>query len=135
MVLVSLLVFIASHAFGQGAVIWVFISEIFPNRVRAPGQALGSFTHWVMAAAISWTFPVIATASGGHAFAFYALMMTLQLLWVLFVIARDQGSATRRDSEAAGDRMKTQQLEVAEPKRGALGFAPAGPGNWAPRLT
>ncbi len=50
-VLVSLLVFIASHAFGQGAVIWVFISEIFPNRVRARGQALGSFTHWVMAAA------------------------------------------------------------------------------------
>ena len=56
-VLVSLLVFIASHAFGQGAVIWVFISEIFPNRVRARGQALGSFTHWFMAAAISWTFP------------------------------------------------------------------------------
>ena len=59
-VLVSLLVFIASHAFGQGAVIWVFISEIFPNRVRARGQALGSFTHWFMAAAISWTFPMIA---------------------------------------------------------------------------
>ena len=50
LVLASLLVFIASHAFGQGAVIWVFISEIFPNRVRARGQALGSFTHWVMAA-------------------------------------------------------------------------------------
>ena len=65
-VLVSLLVFIASHAFGQGAVIWVFISEIFPNRVRARGQALGSFTHWVMAAAISWTFPMIAEAAGGR---------------------------------------------------------------------
>ena len=59
-VLASLLLFIASHAFGQGAVIWVFISEIFPNRVRARGQALGSFTHWVMAAVISWTFPMIA---------------------------------------------------------------------------
>jgi MFS transporter, SP family, xylose:H+ symportor len=91
MVLVSLLVFIASHAFGQGAVIWVFISEIFPNRVRARGQALGSFTHWVMAAAISWTFPVIATASGGHAFAFYAAMMALQLLWVLFVMPETKG--------------------------------------------
>ena len=90
-VLVSLLVFIASHAFGQGAVIWVFISEIFPNRVRARGQALGSFTHWVMAAAISWTFPVIATASGGHAFAFYAAMMALQLLWVLFVMPETKG--------------------------------------------
>ena len=53
MVLVSLLLFIASHAFGQGAVIWGFISEIFPNRVRPRGQALGSFTHWIMAAAIS----------------------------------------------------------------------------------
>jgi len=90
-VLVSLLVFIASHAFGQGAVIWVFISEIFPNQVRARGQALGSFTHWFMAAAISWTFPMIAAASGGHVFAFYAGMMVLQLLWVLFVMPETKG--------------------------------------------
>ncbi len=90
-VLVSLLVFIASHAFGQGAVIWVFISEIFPNRVRARGQALGSFTHWFMAAAISWTFPMIAAASGGYAFAFYAAMMVLQLLWVLLVMPETKG--------------------------------------------
>ena len=90
-VLVSLLVFIASHAFGQGAVIWVFISEIFPNRVRARGQALGSFTHWFMCALISWTFPVIAAASGGHAFAFYAAMMVLQLLWVLFLMPETKG--------------------------------------------
>lgn len=90
-VLASLLVFIASHAFGQGAVIWVFISEIFPNRVRARGQALGSFTHWFMAAAISWTFPVIAEASGGHAFAFYAAMMVLQLVWVLRVMPETKG--------------------------------------------
>jgi sugar porter (SP) family MFS transporter len=90
-VLASLLVFIASHAFGQGAVIWVFISEIFPNRVRARGQALGSFTHWVMAAAISWTFPMIAAKSGGHTFAFYAAMMVLQLLWVLFVMPETKG--------------------------------------------
>jgi sugar porter (SP) family MFS transporter len=85
-VLISLLVFIASHAFGQGAVIWVFISEIFPNRVRARGQALGSFTHWFMAAAISWTFPMIAERSGGHTFAFYGAMMVLQLVWVLAVM-------------------------------------------------
>ena len=90
-VLVSLLVFIASHAFGQGAVIWVFISEIFPNRVRARGQALGSFTHWVMAALISWTFPVIAGWSGGHVFAFYAAMMVLQLLWVLWIMPETKG--------------------------------------------
>lgn len=90
-VLISLLVFIASHAFGQGAVIWVFIGEVFPNRVRARGQALGSFTHWIMAAAISWTFPMIAEYSGGHTFAFYAAMMVLQLLWVLFVMPETKG--------------------------------------------
>jgi SP family xylose:H+ symportor-like MFS transporter len=90
-VLLSILGFIAAHAFGQGAVIWVFISEIFPNRVRARGQALGSFTHWFMAALISWTFPVIAGASGGHAFAFYAAMMVLQLLWVLKVMPETKG--------------------------------------------
>ncbi len=90
-VLVSLLVFIASHAFGQGAVIWVFLSEIFPNRVRARGQALGSFTHWFMAALISWTFPIIAEISGGHTFAFYASMMVLQLLWVLLIMPETKG--------------------------------------------
>jgi sugar porter (SP) family MFS transporter len=90
-VLVSLLVFIASHAFGQGAVIWVFISEIFPNRVRARGQALGSFTHWIMAALISWTFPIIADWSGGHTFAFYGAMMVLQLLWVLLIMPETKG--------------------------------------------
>lgn len=90
-VFVSLLVFIASHAFGQGAVIWVFISEIFPNRVRARGQALGSFTHWVFAAIISQTFPLIAEVSGGHIFAFYAFMMVLQLAWVLFIMPETKG--------------------------------------------
>ena len=90
-VLVSIIVFIASHAFGQGTVIWVFISEVFPNRVRARGQALGSFTHWFMAAAISWTFPVIADISGGHTFAFYSLCMVGQLLWVLFIMPETKG--------------------------------------------
>ena len=90
-VLAGLLVFIASHAFGQGAVIWVFISEIFPNRVRARGQALGSFTHWFMAAAVSWTFPVIADISGGHAFTIFACMMVLQLLFVIFMMPETRG--------------------------------------------
>ena len=90
-VLISLLVFIASHAFGQGAVIWVFISEIFPNRVRARGQALGSFAHWIMAAAISWTFPMIASVSGGHTFAFYATCMIGQLIWVLLLMPETKG--------------------------------------------
>jgi MFS family permease len=90
-VFISLLVFIASHAFGQGAVIWVFISEIFPNRVRARGQAFGSFIHWVFAAAISQTFPWIAEQSGGHAFAFYCLCMVGQLLWVVTVMPETKG--------------------------------------------
>jgi sugar porter (SP) family MFS transporter len=90
-VLIGLMVFIASHAFGQGAVIWVFISEIFPNRVRARGQALGSLTHWAFNAAISWTFPMVAALSGAHVFAFYAAMMVLQLLWVLLIMPETKG--------------------------------------------
>lgn len=90
-VLVSILIFVASHSFGQGTVIWVFISEVFPNRVRAKGQALGSFTHWIMAAAISWTFPVIADISGGHTFAFYAVCMVGQLIWVILVMPETKG--------------------------------------------
>ena len=90
-VLVGLIVFIASHAFGQGAVIWVFLSEIFPNKVRARGQALGSFTHWIMAAIISWTFPMFAEMSGGHTFTFYTICMVGQLLWVIYVMPETKG--------------------------------------------
>ena len=90
-VLFALMVFIASHAFGQGAVIWVFISEIFPNRVRAQGQSLGTFTHWFMCALISWTFPVIAAASGCFAFAFFAICMVGQLIWVILIMPETKG--------------------------------------------
>ncbi len=90
-VLASLIVFIASHAFGQGAVIWVFIGEIFPNSIRARGQSLGSFVHWIMAAIISLTFPMIAEVSGAHIFAFYAVCMVGQLLWVIFVMPETKG--------------------------------------------
>jgi SP family xylose:H+ symportor-like MFS transporter len=102
LLLISLLVFIASHAFGQGAVIWVFISEIFPNRIRARGQALGSFTHWVMAAAISWTFPVIAAASGWMTFAFYALCCVGQLIWVLTVMPETKGISLEKIQQQLG---------------------------------
>jgi MFS family permease len=101
-VLVSLLVFIASHAFGQGAVIWVFISEIFPNRVRARGQALGSFTHWFMAAAISWTFPIFAEASGGHIFTIYAICMVGQLIWVLLIMPETKGISLEKMQKLLG---------------------------------
>lgn len=98
----SLLVFIAAHGFGQGAVIWVFISEIFPNRVRARGQALGSFTHWTMNAVISWTFPMIASAAGWMAFAFYALCMVGQLAWTLTVMPETKGVSLERIQEKLG---------------------------------
>ncbi len=90
--LVWLLVgFIASFAFSQGAVIWVYLSEVFPNRVRAKGQSLGSFTHWVMAALISWVFPMLAARSGGAPFVFFALMMALQFFVVLFLFPETKG--------------------------------------------
>ena len=91
LVLAGLLGFIAFHAIGQGAVIWVFISEIFPNNVREKGGALGSFTHWFMAAVVSWTFPVIAQASGGHAFAFFAAMMLLQAVFAWRIMPETKG--------------------------------------------
>jgi sugar porter (SP) family MFS transporter len=90
-VLIGLLVFIASHAVGQGTVIWVFISEIFPNRLRARGQALGSFTHWFWAAAITWTFPSFAEMSGALPFAFFTLCMIGQLVWVLRCMPETKG--------------------------------------------
>jgi sugar porter (SP) family MFS transporter len=98
-VLAGLLAFQASHAFSQGAVIWVFISEIFPNAVRAKGQALGSFTHWFMAAVVSWTFPIVAAQSGAWPFAFFAAMMLLQLLFAWKVMPETKGG-TLEDIEA-----------------------------------
>jgi sugar porter (SP) family MFS transporter len=86
--------FIASHAIGQGAVIWVFIGEIFPNEVRASGQALGGFTHWVFAAIIANVFPVVAGAfGGGPIFMFFMVMMVCQLLFVKFMMPETKGVA------------------------------------------
>lgn len=90
-VLLSLLVFQASHAFSQGAVIWVFISEIFPNAVRAKGQAFGSSVHWIACAAIGQTFPMLAAKSGAWPFGFFAAMMFLQLLWALKIMPETKG--------------------------------------------
>jgi MFS transporter, SP family, arabinose:H+ symporter len=86
--------FIASHAIGQGAVIWVFIGEIFPNRVRASGQSFGSLTHWVFAAIIANVFPWLAAKVGGAGiFLFFAGMMVLQLIWVRFMMPETKGIA------------------------------------------
>ena len=89
---VCIFAFIAAHAIGQGAVIWVFISEIFPNRHRAEGQALGSFTHWIFAALLTTFFPKMVTAfPPGYVFAFFAFMMVLQLIWVKTMVPETKG--------------------------------------------
>lgn len=98
LLLAFILVFIASHAIGQGAVIWVFISEIFPNNVRASGQSWGTGTHWVFAAVITLITPIFLDADNGifrenpwPIFLFFALMMVLQLLWVIFAMPETKG--------------------------------------------
>lgn len=84
--------FIAAHAIGQGAVIWVFISEIFPNRHRAEGQTLGSSTHWIFAALLTTFFPkMVSLFAPGYVFAFFAFMMVLQLIWVKFMVHETKG--------------------------------------------
>ncbi|MBL7858666.1 MAG: sugar porter family MFS transporter [Cyclobacteriaceae bacterium] len=95
-VMFYLIGFIAFFAFSQGAVIWVFISEIFPNKVRAQGQTLGSFTHWIMAAAISWTFPIIADSSkmgGFYSFLFFTIMMALHGFFAWKVLPETKGKS------------------------------------------
>jgi MFS transporter, SP family, arabinose:H+ symporter len=86
-----LVVFIAFFAFSQGAVIWVYLSEVFPTLVRAKGQSLGSFTHWIMNAIISAVFPILAQKSGGIPFLFFAAMMVLQFVVVLSTYPETKG--------------------------------------------
>ena len=89
---VFLFVFIASHAVGQGTVIWVFIAELFPTHLRAPGQAFGSSVHWVLAAAIPSLIPFLfSTVGAGAVFAIFAIMMVWQLLWVRFKMPETKG--------------------------------------------
>jgi MFS transporter, SP family, arabinose:H+ symporter len=87
-----LFAFIAAHAVGQGTVIWVFISEIFPNRHRAGGQALGSFTHWTFAALLTTFFPgMVSSFAPGYVFLFFCSMMVLQLVWVRLMVPETKG--------------------------------------------
>jgi sugar porter (SP) family MFS transporter len=83
--------YIAFFAFSQGAVIWVYIGEVFPNRVRAKGQSLGSFSHWMMNGIISLVFPVMAAKSGGYPFVFFAVMMVVQFIVVLLFYPETKG--------------------------------------------
>ena len=89
---IFLFLFIAAHAIGQGTVIWVFISEIFPNHLRANGQAFGSSVHWILAAAIPSLVPVLFTRIGAApVFAFFAFMMVLQLIFVWRMMPETKG--------------------------------------------
>ncbi|WP_276389441.1 sugar porter family MFS transporter [Eudoraea chungangensis] len=109
LLLVFILVFIASHAIGQGAVIWVFISEIFPNKVRAFGQAWGTGIHWVFAAIITLITPIFLDANDGvfkdnpwPIFIFFAFMMVLQLLFVVFMMPETKGISLEEISKKLG---------------------------------
>nr|WP_315199339.1 sugar porter family MFS transporter [uncultured Flavobacterium sp.] len=97
---IFLFLFIASHAIGQGAVIWVFISEIFPNHIRASGQAFGSSVHWVLAAIIPSLVPMLFSEIGPEVvFLIFAIMMVLQLLFVIFLMPETKGISLEQLSE------------------------------------
>lgn len=104
-VLFYLLGYIAFFAFSQGAVLWVFVSEIFPNSVRSQGGSLGSFTHWIMAAIISWTFPIIVEGSpngGFYSFIFYAVMMVVAFLFIWRVMPETKGRSLEQIQKELG---------------------------------
>ncbi len=103
-VMLCLVAFIAFFAFSQGAVIWVFISEIFPNKVRSAGQTLGSSTHWIMAAIISWTFPIIADMKDGgfYSFLFFTIMMAVQGFFVWKVLPETKGKSLEGIQQSLG---------------------------------
>jgi SP family arabinose:H+ symporter-like MFS transporter len=97
-----LIIYIAFFAVSQGAVIWVYIGEVFPNRVRAKGQSLGSFTHWFMAALISLTFPPLAAASGSVPFVFFGAMMLVQFFVVTLFYPETKGYSLEEMQQRLG---------------------------------
>jgi MFS family permease len=102
-VLICIIAFIAAHAIGQGTVIWVFISEIFPNDHRAAGQSLGSFTHWIFAALLTLLFPIaIKNFDAGYIFAFFCLMMIIQLVWIKFMVPETKGISLEKIEKELG---------------------------------
>jgi SP family arabinose:H+ symporter-like MFS transporter len=107
MLLWLLVGFIAFFAFSQGSVIWVYLSEVFPTLVRAKGQSLGSFTHWIMNAIISLVFPVLAAKSGALPFAFFAVMTAVQFFVVLFVFPETAGVSLEAREKKIGMRGAT----------------------------
>jgi MFS family permease len=105
---IFLFLFIAAHAIGQGAVIWVFISEVFPNHLRASGQSFGSSTHWILAALIPSFIPYLFSTIGpGYVFAFFAFMMVLQLLFVIFMMPETKGKTL----EELGEELSLKKIK------------------------
>lgn len=97
-----LMIYIAFFAISQGAVVWVYISEVFPNRVRAKGQALGSSSHWITNAVISVVFPLLAKSSGAYPFIFFAVMMVLDFFIILFYYPETSGISLEKMQERLG---------------------------------
>lgn len=97
-----LMIYILFFAISQGAVIWVYIAEVFPNRVRSKGQSLGSSAHWIGAAVITLVFPIIAESSSGTPFAFFASMMIVQFFLVLFVFPETKGRSLEEIQASLG---------------------------------
>ncbi|WP_261397652.1 MULTISPECIES: sugar porter family MFS transporter [Halomonas] len=110
-----LALFIAAHAISQGAVIWVFISEVFPNHVRARGQSFGASIHWVFAALITLVMPwILSTFNGGPVFAFFALMMLLQLLFVMFLMPETKNvSLEELQRHLVGDNVRLRRVRLS----------------------
>jgi MFS family permease len=110
---VCIFAFIAAHAVGQGTVIWVLISEIFPNRHRAEGQTLGSFTHWFFAALLTTFFPkMVTTFPPGYVFLFFCGMMVLQLIWVKTMVPETKGVPLEKIQEKLGLRAAPETVDV-----------------------
>jgi MFS transporter, SP family, arabinose:H+ symporter len=102
--IVPLIGYIAFFAFSQGAVIWVYISEIFPNSVRSKGQSLGSFSHWFMTAVLTWIFPILSARSVAAPFVFFSSMMALQFVIVFFFFPETKGVSLEALQERLGIR-------------------------------
>jgi SP family xylose:H+ symportor-like MFS transporter len=90
-VIVALMGIVGSHAYSQGAVVWVIINELLPNAIRASGSAAITFLLWLLDIVVSWSFPVVADYSGGSAFAFFAVMMVVQFFMVLKYLPETKG--------------------------------------------
>jgi len=103
-VIVAMMGVVGSHAYSQGAVVWVIINELLPNAVRASGSAVACTLMWVMCAGIGWAFPVIAKASGSIAFGFFALMMVLQFVLVAKFLPETKGVSLEELQKRIGGR-------------------------------